>query len=269
MQTNGPVPDKPVCSFCLSKFSNKDSLTRHMKGGRCKAKNAIEELNKKIALKEQEIKYLREEEIKSLKERNFLLETELKFVKEQLLSAQTSHQHLALAAITKPTTSVRNTIKNAVIQNLLPLKEDEMKDHVPFLTIDHIKEGAEGYAKFALSRPFKNRIACTDISRKKLAWKNDDGSILYDNEGQKLSEKFFRIMKERNEILFRELIHELGAKLSDAYARDDQEEADTIVELTDKIQTWRREAYQASKGTSTDLTADFARALCNISSSSN
>lgn len=268
-----------MCDFCEKRFTTKAKSIDHTK--KCTAKNVVEKFNSERASLMEEISNLKESLSSSLQENIVIkskLETQVEinmFLKEQIgsfkqhiLDKDFDQKTITLAAIARPT-SVRNTIKNSIVQNLLPLKEEEMKDHAAYLTLDHIKEGAEGYAKFALSRPFKDRITCTDVSRKKLAWKDEEGKILYDTEGKNLSEKFFRIMKERNETLFRELIHELGHKLSDAYKRDDQEEADTIVELTDKIQTWRREAYQASKGTFTDLSADFARALCKISSSNN
>lgn len=77
--------------------------------------------------------------------------------------------------------------------------------------------------------------------------------------------KFFAVLQEKNERLFRDLIKELGDRLGNSYERQDQEEADAIVELTDKVQTWRREAFQASKGTANDLTLDFVSYLCKMS----
>lgn len=254
------------CKFCNQTYSRFDILKRH-EDKYCQFKQGFV----KNQLDNQAVK----NELEALRQENIILKTTLeghehtiKLLQNQLLEKERNQQSIVLAALSKPMT-VKNTVMNTLINNLVPLKEEEMIHHAAFLTIDHIKEGPEGYAKFALSRPFKDRVTCTDVSRKKLAWKNDEGSIVYDNEGQKLSEKFFRIMKDRNEVLFRELINDLGTKLSDAYKRDDQEEADAIVDLTDKIQTWRREAYKASKGTLTDLSADFARALCKISSSVN
>lgn len=261
-----------ICNFCEKTFTTKAKCNDHIK--KCSAQHIVEKLKSDNASLLLEVSNLKQENsclksrIDTQVEIHKFLREEIASFKQHILEKDLDQKTITLAAIARPT-SVRNTIKNSIVQNLLPLKEEEMKNHANYLTLDHIKEGAEGYAKFALSRPFKDRITCTDVSRKKLAWKDEEGKILYDTEGKNLSEKFFRIMKERNETLFRELIHELGYKLNDAYKRDDQEEADTIVDLTDKIQTWRREAYQASKGTCTDLSADFARALCKISSSNN
>jgi len=254
-----------VCKYCSKSFTRKETLERHEQNT-CTSKEDITKLRAKI--KTLEMKYNEEkmQMIIKLKEQETMLKMQNEAIdklEKQLQEKERAHQALTITAMTKPTT----TIKNSVIHALLPLKEEEMKDHAPFLTLDHVKEGPEGYAKFALSRPFKDRVACTDISRKKLAWKTDTGEIIYDIEGNILSEKFFRVMREQNEQLYKEIIRELGDKLNDAYKRNDQDEADAIVELTDKIQTWRREAYKSSKGDSTELSMEFTRALCKISSS--
>ena len=205
-----------------------------------------------------------------LKEQEIVLKMKDELIdklEKHLQEKERTHQILTITAMTKPTTSIRNTIKNSAIHALLPLKEEEMKDHAPFLTLDHIKEGPEGNVKFALSRPFKDRVVCTDVSRKKLAWKTDTGEIIYDTEGNILSEKFFRLMREQNEQLYKEILRDLEDKLSDDFKRSDQKEADAMVKLINKFQTWRTEAYNTSKGESTELGREFIRSLCNATSS--
>lgn len=240
------------CKYCHKSFTRKEYMNKHEKKS-CSSKAAAEEIQRLRT---------RVEVLEAEQRKDQQTITDLRF---QLSRKEDNQQHVTLTAVSRPTTSVRNTIKNSVIQNLLPLKEEEMKEHTAFLTLEHIKEGAEGYAKFALERPFKDRITCTDVSRKKLAWKNDSGEIIYDSEGQQLSEKFFRITRERNESLCKEIIRELGERLGEAWKRDDHEEANAIAELTDKIQTWRRDAFKASKGNTTDLSEEFTKALCKMS----
>ena len=243
------------CLFCDKAYTTKYNCIMHSE--KCVNKTNIEELQLELQ------KY--KDKLIDLEKKLEVSNTLVKEYRELLGKEQNNHQTLALTAVSRPTTSIKNTIKNAVIQNLLPLKENEMQEQLPLLTIDHIREGAEGYAKFALKHPLKDRITCTDVSRKKLAWKNEQGEIIYDTEGQILCKKFFAVIQEKSERLFKELIHELGVRLGRSYDRRDQEEADAIVELTDKVQTWRREAFQASKGSITDLSADFASYLCKMS----
>ena len=246
------------CKYCNKKFSRKDTLDNH-ELVKCTFKDVYSEMRSEI----ESLKKQLEEHKTTITLLRIELEITSKKDKETINRLESQHQTLALTAITRPTT--RNTIKNSTIQNLLPLKDSEINEHVPFLTIDHIKQGPEGYAKFALTRPLKDRITCTDVSRKKLAWKNEAGEIIYDTEGQTLCKKFFAAIQEKGEQLFRELIRDLGKRLDNAYNCGDQEESDAIIELTDKIQTWRREAFQTSKGSATDLSADFAHYLCKMS----
>lgn len=263
LQNKKPLPSKTyTCHYCSKIYRTKDKFIHHEQ--KCTAKNITTDLENKIKNLESKIADLDRQNLNLLIEKQKDLQY-INKLEKQLEDKERNQQHLSLAAITRPTTSVKNTIKNAIIQNLLPLKEDEMKLHVPQLTIDHIKEGPEGYAKFALNHPLKNRITCTDVSRKKLAWKNERGEIVYDTEGQALCKKFFVVIQEKSEGLFKELIKELGERLRRAYDHQDQEEADAIVELTEKVQTWRREAFQASKGSANELTLDFASYLCKMS----
>ena len=57
-----------------------------------------------------------------------------------------------VAAINRPT---NQTVINQKIQNLIPLDMTEMTEQSRYLTIEHIKNGAAGYAKFALEYPLK------------------------------------------------------------------------------------------------------------------
>jgi len=254
LSLQGKVLNKEFpCEYCSKVFISSVNRASHLR--KCdsyldRMKDQIIEKDKLIAAMTSKIQSLEEQ---------------IRMLSYQLSKKEENHQNLSMAAVVRPTTSVRTTIKNSVIQGLLPIKEEEMKQHVSLLTLDDIRQGAEGYAKFAMKHPLKGRITCTDASRKKLAWKNEIGEIVYDIEGQALCKKFFAVLQEKSESLFRDLIKELGDRLGSAYERQDQEEADAIVELTDKVQTWRREAFQASKGTSNDLTLDFASYLCKMS----
>ena len=188
-------------------------------------------------------------------------------LKDQLAKKEQNQQHITLAAISKPTTQVKNTIKNCIVQNLSPLLEADMRDQAKFLTVDHVKAGAQGYAKYALRYPLKDKFTCTDVSRKKLAWKDCDGNLIYDNEGAKLSEKFFRILKETNLKLFREVINDLGNRYDIALTNEEHDEAEAITELTNKICTWRTEAISAGKGDDTEIRNEFVKYLCIASKS--
>jgi len=265
---------KFICEYCSYSTTRKADLTKHQnKTNYCldiqeKSKNTQpvgdEYINNNVVTyKDLEIgSKCKDEIIKGKDEIIRRLEEQIEELNSQLNKERQNQQHVTLAAISKPTTQVKNTIKNCMIQNLSPLLESDMKDQAKFLTIDHLKAGAEGYAKYALEYSFKDKITCTDVSRKKLAWKDSEGVIVYDNEGSKLAEKFFRVLTERNLRLFREIINDLGERSDAAYKRHDLVEAEAIVNLTNKICTYRTEAVRTGKGDDTELKNEFVKYLC-------
>ena len=144
-----------------------------------------------------------------------------------------------------------------------------MKSFLPQLTQEHIKNGAAGYARYALEFPLKDKFAVTDASRKKLAWKDSDGEMVYDTEGIKLSKKFFRIIKERNFKLVRELMNDIRTRKDDAVDRKDQVECDACDELMYKLDDYRKGVKDASleeESTETNALRDsFIKCLCLMS----
>ena len=200
------------CEFCNKELSSKYNLDYHLL--RCSNKKDIdiENLRNTILHYEKLIEtYLadtkiKDEQIKELKNSKEELKEQLKDKDEQI-------QKLAIAAINKPTNIQNNNQKiNQIINNLTPITEQHLKDQAEFLTIDHIKDGVNGYVKYALDYPLKDKIVCTDFSRRKLKYKDDNGNLIEDPEMIKLSQKLFKAIEEKNSTLINEYIIELHDK---------------------------------------------------------
>jgi len=121
-------------------------------------------------------------------------------------------QSMAEKAIDKPSTINQNTTTQ-IINNLLPITTEHLNDQVQYLTIDHVKHGAVGYAKYALEHPLKDRLVCTDTSRKKGKYKDSDGNIVSDPEMTTITKKLFLAIKDRNSELITEYANDLKVKL--------------------------------------------------------
>jgi DNA-directed RNA polymerase subunit RPC12/RpoP len=245
------------CSDCNKNFTSKTRLTSHVKI--CKSKDIRREYNI--------LKVSYNQDILLLKQKLEQKDEQIKKLEAQLEQERARQQIVTLASISKPTNSIKNTIKNCTIQNLPPLVESEMKEQLNNLTIDHIREGPKGYAKYALEYSLKNRVACTDSSRKKFKWKNSDGEIVDDNNGMQLTTKFFRVIKEKNFSLCRELLHELGDKYDEAVSSGNQLDMDFISELTDNVCKWRSSVKEASYGNDNEFRGDFVSYLGKMSNS--
>ena len=130
-------------------------------------------------------------------------------------------------AIYKPSTLNQNTI-NQVINNLLPITTEHLNNQVQYLTIDHVKNGAVGYAKYALEHPLKDRLVCTDTSRKKGKYKDSDGNIVSDPEMSSITKKLFLAIKERNTELISEYVNDLKEKLDSFGSNNEMTNEETI-----------------------------------------
>lgn len=102
-------------------------------------------------------------------------------------------ENITITAINRPTTS--NKTINQYIQKLQP---DTLTKYVDKLTIDHIKQGAIGYAKFFCEYPLKDAIVCVDYSRLKFVFKDHNGTIITDPELTILGVQLFKAINDRN-----------------------------------------------------------------------
>ena len=117
--------------------------------------------------------------------------------KKQIKELQDKLENIAIKAVQRPTT--RNTQINNYIQQLKPVTDEHLLDSVPNLTIDHIIKGPEGYAEYALEYPLKDRMVCSDYSRRKIKFKDKDGKVITDPEMNTLAVKFFESINDKKE----------------------------------------------------------------------
>jgi hypothetical protein len=103
---------KHNCNRCLGEFTDLSSLKRHQK------KCQIYLLDTVIGL-ELEVATLKAEQ---KRDRQKIAELRSQAIKKEI------QIRITLTALSRPITTVRNTIKNAVVQKPLPLKEEDIKE---------------------------------------------------------------------------------------------------------------------------------------------
>ena len=122
-------------------------------------------------------------------------------------------QSLAEKAISKPSIINKNiTTTNQIINNMMPITDEHLQEHVQNLNPHHVQNGASGYAKYALEYPLKDMIVCTDFQRRSCKYKDENGNVVSDPEMTKITKRLFSAIKERNEALINEYSAELHAK---------------------------------------------------------
>jgi len=294
--------DKYQCEYCDKKFTTKYSLELHCMS--CNARKELEnkendnnhkkqlrdqenkhnkqlkemENNYKQQLKEQENKHkqhlkewLREMENKhkqQLKEQEEKYETKIKDLQNQI-------KELATLAISKPTNIHNGNTQqiNQIINNLTPITEQHLKEQAEFLTLDHIKNGVNGYVQYALEYPLKDKIICTDYSRRKIKYKDEKGDVTSDPEMATLSQKLFKAIDEKNTILINEYIKELQIKynlvmtdpnneMNDDESKEFDIKLNTLLEELFKVKGQRKDVYDISNGSKNETYYEFIKNIC-------
>lgn len=244
--------DKHKCSGCDKSFSNNHWLNHHQMG--C--------LNFQIIIKTEQI----EKDKKILEEKINILEKDNSELKILNIKLQDTIKELAEKAIAnaKPTTITNNTNNtnhnNTTINNLQVISEAHINDHVKHLTIDHIKRGALGYSEYFLEYPLKERVVCTDYSRRKLKYKNENGEIVSDPEMTTLSDLLFKSIKERN----RELTIQYSSELTDKFkTTKDPAQLAYFMEVASKFSQQDLDVFKMFSGNKNEFFHDILRNICS------
>jgi hypothetical protein len=247
------------CGFCQKELSTKQKLNLHLKI--CSSKNAVERVREELSERQMVVDEQRVEII-TLKTRLEDRDIQIVDLKAQISELQRNQQAITMTAITRPTTNVKNTIKNLQVNNLTPLLPEEMRSHIPMLTHDHIRAGAVGLAQYALEYPLKNKVLVADASRRKLKWKNETGTIVEDLEGVELCRKFFEVHKDDSRVKISELMKEVMERHDAAQDMDDEEEIKHCDELICKLHDLRRGISRLVRGEPDELRSGFVKEIC-------
>jgi hypothetical protein len=250
------------CDFCTKNFTQKVDLQRHHTICKNK-KEKVQENNYINTIKE------KDKQIKEQKE-------QIKEQKEQIKELQNQLANIALCASTKPTYINNNNNQriNNIINNLIPITDEHLKQQAEFLTIDHIKNGIDGYVQYALDFPLKDRIICTDFSRRKIKYKDSEGNLVDDPEMSKVTQKLFKAIEEKNSILVDEYIKELQEKynilirnphndMNDEQIKDFDSTGNIILSETFKVNVQKREIKEVANGQKPEIYYEFIKDVCS------
>ena len=206
------------CLFCNNEFSNKQNLNYHQKKTKYCLKihgklpvNAVKcdicekEFVSGVTLRRHQKSCKNNYILRKYKEDNQAMEKELiklrdlvNILKKDKHDLHERYDRLSLTDMKRPINSTKNIQINNFIQNMEPLKMEDIKESVPMLTLDHHVKGAEGYAEFALEFPFKDKIVCVDVNRNKIKYKNGDGDVIEDVGFRNMMTKLCEAIKDRS-----------------------------------------------------------------------
>ena len=222
--------DLSTCKYCSMEFNRQDNLKRH-------------------------------EKVCTVKEKS---DTQNQQLLEMIVQLQKTIANMSERST--GTTNVNNNNNNRnMTMNLAPITDEEIQEHLEHLTIDFIQEGAKGYAAFANSYPFKNRVLCTDKARKKLRYKDGDGEVI-DDGGLKLAQRFFRVIAPRNEEIINEEYRILQEKVQNIADDERAHTADltTLLTKATHLQDLLIKCRNAARGEENELTKEFISHLSKM-----
>jgi hypothetical protein len=289
------------CQYCLNTFKTLSNLNYHIKNAKycielrnekqkddfeCSKCNKLFTTNQAKQLHEKKCTSTLVEdenrlELRLLKQRLEDKENTIKDLRKQLQDKDEQIERMATAAINKTNitnlTNNQNRIQqnriNQVVNNLIPITDEHLKEQTQFLTLEHIKNGVDGYVQYALDYPLKDRIACTDFSRRKVKYKNEEGDVVDDPEMSKLCQKLFQAINERNSKLIDEYIKELNERfnitinqpnteLTEYECENNINEGDKLIDELFKVKSQKKEIIETAKGLKTEIYHDFVKDIC-------
>ena len=260
LKLRGKKNDNYKCTGCNKNSTDKFNFKRH-------------KLNCQGLITNIKIEMLEKEIINITNTKNEIilkLESQLQNIQKQMVD-------IYMKAVSRPiTATTNNTINNnQKILNLLPLTEKHFEEQAEFLNIEHIKNGAEGYAQYAVEFPLKNRIMCSDYARRKIKYKDNEGNIITDPEMSKISQKLFKAIENQNDTLISnhitELQHKLFRKNSDCPTDMNEYESELfsfesskMIDFITNLASQRRKIKDVASGMKTDMYYNILKNVCSM-----
>ena len=247
-----PLDNKFVCNSCDSIFTLKTNLTKHinickklkvetneknindikqtsektnneLKDHYERTINDIKQTNEKT---NNELKEHYERTINEIKQTNDKTIKELQFQNEKLLNA---FEKLATHAVDRPTTSTvnnHNNIRNNFSDKYFidTLKNEDIKNIcINHLTEQVFFEGQKGIAQLCTDHIIKTKdnkilLVCTDTSRKKFKYLDEQRNLNEDHEARIFSEKVSKPIKDASKALYENILSDVN------YERENLEE---------------------------------------------
>lgn len=273
MNNQEEIKENNICEYCNKEFKSKYTLKSHLeKNKKCLNQRGLQPISDFVCSKCEFIfmfktDLIRHEEVCTRKKIETATSALLKekdkqidLLLQQLKEKDQIIKELAEKAISKPTITNNTTTNHNIVNNLQIISEEYIKDHAKNLTIDHIKKGALGYSEYFLEYPLKERIACTDYSRRKIKYKNEQGEIVTDPEMTTLSNLLFKSIKERNRELTIQYTNELTDKFKTA---SDPAQLSYFMEVASNFSQQDLEVFRMFNGDKNDFFHDILRHICS------
>lgn len=160
--------------------------------------------------------------------------------------------------------NINNAPKNPVVQNMEPVSVA----HIEAMALEHldiadIERGLEGIVDFTVKYPLQGRVICTDKSRRKFKYTDENGNMVNDYGGTKLSQTIFEGIEKRCV----ELIDQKYAILADSIriaVENNKGYEESVLEnmkQSTRLQDLKNDLMDAAQGNENELQKSYIRKL--------
>jgi hypothetical protein len=156
---------------------------------------------------------------------------------------------------------MKSTITNKVTNNIkFPLTKEWLNSNVKHLTENHIKDGIAGLARYAVDYPLKDRVVVTDLARKIMKFKNEEGDIVRDFKGRKTAQ----LVCESIRTPVQETVSKIVSDKLDFVAKPEvgKETAQVIMEQINEMCTMKSGVQHLAEGKEHQIQGPFTDGIC-------
>jgi len=201
-----------VCEYCKKTFTRTDNLTRHLKLCKIASTEKTELLT--------QIEDNRQADL-----------VEIKSILDKLVQDVSD----------RPT----------VVQNMDPVTVANIEAMaLEYLDICDIEKGIEGIIDFTVKYPLQGRVVCTDRSRKKFKYTDEEGNVINDYGGKKLSKTVFEGIHNRCQELIDEKYASLAKDIEDSVTNNEGFKDEVLKKMKQSVdlQNIKMDLDEASHG---------------------
>jgi len=249
------------CEYCNNEFSAKSNLNRHQKQAKyCLELQGVEPAIKDKILCDCGKAFTRKDNLRRHQQKcEYIEPTESKTMMKVMDKVLDTLKEV----VKTPTqTTVNNNTQNKHVYNIIPITNEDLQKVLDYLDIETILRGGKGYANLATEKIFNSsNLLCTDQSRKKLRYKEENGEMVEDLGGKKITKKFFTAIGPKNKEVIDNEYENVREEFDEI--KDGLRDGDMVKVLNHSIylQNLLRQSHEAAEGIDNELTDDFVKGL--------
>jgi hypothetical protein len=259
LEIQGKINENFICNFCNKKYSTHSNLNIHLQSCKEKEKKDQLTLNNNIEYLQKEIQELQETNIllqSEYQQKLLIQENKIKIYEKQLVEKNKKIEKLEnhlMRLSERPTNTTNNNTTNnnqryqQLVQNLVPLKDEHYVQIRDNLTEEHVKKGVQGYVDLTYI-VMKDKIICTDFSRRMITYKDENGNIIVDPKMDEFARKVFTEIQPKCDELTQTCVNKIIERLEQTTKelcidKESMNNSDILIfeRATDKILEERKE----------------------------